>query len=162
MPNPAWNATTHSSAYTLSPNVSLIPALNNAATVYFRLVDSSLTSASGGAVGTGGTDRVDNVTITGSALAIWQPSSGSNNWDGTTPSWLTSLGFTGDVTNNWASFDNTGLGNGSLVNIVGSLSAQGISVSNSSGSTYTFSGGMVTASVLAMSGSGALVVNTAL
>ncbi len=163
-PNTPWNATTYNPAYTFTVNLSSVPALNNTQSVYFRLVDNSTLEAANytSTVGTGGTDRVDNVTITGSALAIWQPSSGSNNWDGTTPSWSTSSGFTADVTNNWASFDNTGLGNGSLVNIVGSQSTQGISVSNSSGSTYTFSGGTVNAALLAMSGSGALVLNSVL
>jgi fibronectin-binding autotransporter adhesin len=164
-PNLVWSATSaHNSAYTIANNLSSIPGLNNAPTVYFRVVDNSTVDAQNllTTVGTAGTDRVDNVTITGFPFAIWQPSSGGNNWDGSTPSWSTSSGFTANVTNNWASFDNTGLANGSLVNIVGAQSTQGISVSNSAGSTYTFSGGMVTASVLAMSGSGALVVNTML
>ncbi len=47
----------------LSRSLSGITALNNQANVYFRLIDLSMTSASGGSVGTGGTDRVDNFTI---------------------------------------------------------------------------------------------------
>jgi hypothetical protein len=62
-PNPVWNATTASPIYTFSYDLSNITALNNAATVYFRLTDSSATSANGGTVGTGGTDRVDNFTV---------------------------------------------------------------------------------------------------
>ncbi len=62
-PNPAWNATTSSSLYTTTDDLSSISALDNAATVYFRLVDSSTVSANGGTVASGGTDRVDNVII---------------------------------------------------------------------------------------------------
>lgn len=40
-------------------------ALDNQATVYFRLMMTSTVSVNGGTVGSGGTDRVDNVTITG-------------------------------------------------------------------------------------------------
>lgn len=164
-PNLVWSATAaHNSAYTFNFNLSSIPALNNASSVYFRMVDNSTVDAQNltTTVGTAGTDRVDNVTIAGSPFAVWQPTGGNNNWDGLTPSWSTSSGFTANVTNNWASFDNTGLANGSLVKIVGAQSTQGISVSNSSGSTYTFSGGTVSASALTMSGGGALVLNTAL
>ena len=59
-------------------------------------------------------------------------------------------------------FSNSGLTNGSLVNISGSQSPALVTVSNSSGSTYTFSGGTVNASSLNMTGGGALVVNTTL
>ncbi|HEY3900569.1 MAG TPA: PEP-CTERM sorting domain-containing protein [Chthoniobacter sp.] len=63
-PNPAWNATTSSSTYTFTPDLSSTgTALNNDATVSFRLVDETTVSASGGTVGTGGTDRVDNVIV---------------------------------------------------------------------------------------------------
>ncbi len=119
--NPAWSGTAaHDSVYTVTPNLFSAAALNNSPTVYFRLVDCSTLPANATSTpGTAGTDRVNNVTITGFPFAIWQPTAGSNNWDGSTPSWSTSSGFTANVTNNWASFDNTGLANGSLVNIVG-------------------------------------------
>lgn len=62
-PNPAWNTTTPSSAYSFSYDLSSVTALDNASDVYFRLVDTSTTSANGGTVGTAGTDRVDNFTV---------------------------------------------------------------------------------------------------
>ena len=62
-PNPVWNTTTASSIYTFTYDLSSIAALDNANTVYFRLTDSSTTSANGGTVATAGTSRVDNFTI---------------------------------------------------------------------------------------------------
>jgi hypothetical protein len=67
-PNPAWNATTSSSAYTFSDNLSSITALNNDATIYLRLADASTVSANGATVASGGTDRVDNVIVQGSPV----------------------------------------------------------------------------------------------
>lgn len=63
-----------------SPNVashysfdlSSVSALNNQATVFFRLVDTSTTSANGATVTTAGSDRVDNFTVNG-ATAIPEP-----------------------------------------------------------------------------------------
>ncbi len=62
-PNPTWNGTTHSSIYTFNYDLSSITALNNQSTVYFRVVDTSTTSAGGGTVASGGTDRIDNFII---------------------------------------------------------------------------------------------------
>ncbi len=68
-PNPVWNSTTASSLYTFTPSlVSLGGALDNATTVSFRLIDASTTSAAGGTVGTGGTDRVDNFVVSASPV----------------------------------------------------------------------------------------------
>ena len=66
-PNTPWTSVpgTPNPAYTFTQDLSSLTALNNAATVYFRFTDNSTVSANGGAVGTGGTDRVDNVTVTG-------------------------------------------------------------------------------------------------
>lgn len=64
LPPGTWNSTTYDPQYLLSFDLSGITALNNAATVYFRLVDSSTTSASGGTVNvTAGASRVDNFTV---------------------------------------------------------------------------------------------------
>lgn len=63
-PNVGWNPTTSSSVYTLTADLSAIPALDNLSTVYFRFTMDSTVSANGGVVATGGTSRVDNVTIT--------------------------------------------------------------------------------------------------
>jgi len=62
-PNPSWGASTGSGAYTLGYDLSGITAVDNAASVYFRLTDTDTTSTSGGTVGTGGTDRIDNFTV---------------------------------------------------------------------------------------------------
>jgi hypothetical protein len=62
-PNASWNNLTYQSAYTLSYDLSAIPAVNNAASLTFRLVNTSTVSANGGVVATGGTDRVDNFTV---------------------------------------------------------------------------------------------------
>ncbi len=62
-PNPTWSAGTAQPIYTMTEDLSSIAALNNQGTVYFRLVDDSTSSANGGTVGTGGTDRVDNFTV---------------------------------------------------------------------------------------------------
>ena len=75
----------HNSAATMSADLSVVPSLNNAATLYFRLIDLDTTSANGGTVGnTGtnsGTDRVDNFTVTGVSsvplpAAVWLLGSG--------------------------------------------------------------------------------------
>lgn len=65
-PNPVWNGTTSSPIYTTNYDLSGITALNNQPIVYFRLIDASTVSASGGVVGTGGTCRIDNFAVTGS------------------------------------------------------------------------------------------------
>jgi len=70
-PNTPWNASTYNSAYTFSDDLSAVSALNNQSTVFFRLVDNSTVSASGGTVGTLGTDRVDNFVV--SAAPVPEP-----------------------------------------------------------------------------------------
>ena len=73
-PNPTWGAT-FSGLYTTSFNLSSVIALNQAATVAFRLVDMNTTSLAGGTVASGGTDRVDNFTVT--ALPVPEPAVGA-------------------------------------------------------------------------------------
>jgi hypothetical protein len=58
-----WSTVTFSPASHFSIDLSSYTDLNNAANVYFRLTDTSTTSANGGTVATGGTDRLDNFTI---------------------------------------------------------------------------------------------------
>lgn len=62
-PNPVWNSTTSSSLYSFAFDLSSVTAVDNQATVYFRLTDASTTSAGGGTVAAGGTDRVDNLAV---------------------------------------------------------------------------------------------------
>jgi hypothetical protein len=74
-PNTPWTSVsgTPNPAYTITENLSSLTALTNAATVYFRITDNSTVSANGGAVGSGGTDRVDNFTVT--ATGVPEPGS---------------------------------------------------------------------------------------
>lgn len=63
----SWNSS--------SFDLNLITALNNVSTVYFQLIDESATSASGGPVGTTGTDRVDNFIVSGDKITTSVPDS---------------------------------------------------------------------------------------
>jgi hypothetical protein len=62
-----WNGTTPNALgnTSFSDDLSTIVALNNASSVFIRLVDLNTTSIAGAAVGSGGTDRIDNVVISG-------------------------------------------------------------------------------------------------
>ena len=60
-PNVAWTSSSYNPAFTFSP--ALAGAVDNQASVWFRLIDVSTISANGGAVATTGTDRVDNFTV---------------------------------------------------------------------------------------------------
>ena len=66
-PNPVWNATTGSPIYTFGP-IAGPAALDNQANVFFRLIDKSTVSSSGGTVAAAGTDRIDNVIISGTEV----------------------------------------------------------------------------------------------
>ena len=58
-----WTPATYNSSFTHTFDLSSVTALDNASSVYFRLVDNSTTSIGGSTVGTGGTDRVDNFLV---------------------------------------------------------------------------------------------------
>ncbi|MCX8090053.1 MAG: PEP-CTERM sorting domain-containing protein [Verrucomicrobiae bacterium] len=62
-PNAAWNNTTYVPAYHYSFDLSSVTALNNAPTVYFRLVQSSPVTAGGGSPSATGTSRIDNFEV---------------------------------------------------------------------------------------------------
>ncbi len=62
-PNPTWTSGTHLDEYFYEFDLSGITALDDQATLFLRLVDMSTVSANGGSVGSGGTSRVDNVTM---------------------------------------------------------------------------------------------------
>ena len=62
-PNVAWTSATYNPAFTLTLDLSSVTALNNQATVYIRLVNTSTTSTGGGTVATAGTERVDNFSV---------------------------------------------------------------------------------------------------
>jgi hypothetical protein len=67
-PNTTWNPTTSNPVYTFTPDLSAISALSDQATLYFRLSDTDTVSANNGTVAAGGTSRVDNVIVSGTAI----------------------------------------------------------------------------------------------
>jgi hypothetical protein len=69
-PNPTWSSSSPTALYTFTQNLSSIAALNGQSNIYFRLIDTSTVSANGGAVGTGGTDRIDNFSVSGAPVAV--------------------------------------------------------------------------------------------
>jgi len=58
-----WSVSVTNSATRYTNDLSGVAALNNAPTVYIRLVCASTVSASGGTVAAAGTDRLDNFTV---------------------------------------------------------------------------------------------------
>jgi hypothetical protein len=68
-PNTAWSSSgSPNLAFRFNYNLSSITALNNVSTVYFQLVDMASTNPTNGVVGTSGTDRIDNFTVTGAQI----------------------------------------------------------------------------------------------
>lgn len=59
----SWNASSEVTATHFTFDLSAVPSLSNAATVYFRLTDNGTVSVNGGTVAVGGTSRVDNFII---------------------------------------------------------------------------------------------------
>lgn len=68
--NVSWSSTTPHTNPLDHFKFDLSTALNNASTAYFRLIDTSTTSINGGTVGTSGTSRIDNFTITGDPVPL--------------------------------------------------------------------------------------------
>jgi hypothetical protein len=58
-----WSSSTANSASDFTVDLSSITALDNQANVILQFLDTSTTSAGGGTVASGGTDRIDNVDI---------------------------------------------------------------------------------------------------
>lgn len=68
-PNSPWSsAGSPNAVFSFSRDLSSITALNNQANIYLRLVMNSTTATNGSPVGTGGTNRVDNVAITATSV----------------------------------------------------------------------------------------------
>jgi hypothetical protein len=124
-----WNNATPNAAgtTTFSFDLSSVTALNNAATVYFRVVDNSTTSISGGAVGTGGTSRVDNITVSGFTIFPINLLSfnGSLNNNSVSLSWAT----TNEV--NTSGFEIQRSANGRDFSTISFVSAKGSLINNS-------------------------------
>lgn len=68
----AWSSSLAITSTSYSFDLSAITALDNSASIYFRLVDASTVSAGGATVATGGTSRLDNFTVT--AAPVPEPS----------------------------------------------------------------------------------------
>ena len=72
--NDAWSPTAGVNPVSFhSFDFTGISAVENAATVYFRIVDNSTVSINGGTVAAGGTGRLDNITV--SANPVPEPAS---------------------------------------------------------------------------------------
>jgi hypothetical protein len=72
-PNPTWSGVSGSALYTFTQNLASIDALENQTIAFFRLIDSSAISANGGTVASGGTNRVDNFTVSASVAPVPVP-----------------------------------------------------------------------------------------
>lgn len=62
-----WSAATPHPEYQTGP-VLLPPGVDDQTVVYFRLIDISTVSANGGTVAAGGTNRVDNIIVSGTYI----------------------------------------------------------------------------------------------
>lgn len=72
-PNTPWSASgSQNGAFSFSQDLSSLTALNNQASVYFRLVmtDTAPAGGSGSTFSSNGTDRVDNVLVTASPVPL--------------------------------------------------------------------------------------------
>ena len=67
-----WGTGAYISNYHYNIDLSSVSAIENQSAAYFRLMVSSPTAINGAGIGTGGTSRVDNFTV--SATAIPEPS----------------------------------------------------------------------------------------
>ena len=79
-----WSSSSYNAASTRSLDLSSVTALNNATTVYIRLVSVNTTSINGGTVATNGTSRVDNFQVDGSYInpsTDYFRSAQSGNWN---------------------------------------------------------------------------------
>ncbi|MGL2966865.1 YDG domain-containing protein [Flavobacterium sp. XGLA_31] len=65
--NDSWSATNFKSISNRTFDLTALTALNNKTAVYFRVVSTGTVAINGSAVGTGGTSRIDNFTVTGIA-----------------------------------------------------------------------------------------------
>lgn len=61
--NAAWSAGLYNPASTYTFDLSTVSALDNQASVFVRLIDSSTVAINGGTVAAGGTSRIDNFTV---------------------------------------------------------------------------------------------------
>jgi fibronectin-binding autotransporter adhesin len=155
-------------------NLSGITALDNQSSVYFRLVNYDTVNVinNGQAVQSGGTDRIDNIIVSGVAPGA---ASGSLTFDptatagGTASTQFTTLstvknfidsGLGTDVAyadGNAVTFSNAGVG--AVVVQAAGVSPSSVAVTNTTG-TYTFSGGSINGTTaVTKTGAGTLVLS---
>jgi len=117
-----WNSTTSNSSSTRTISLAGVSALNNAANIYIRLVQTNTSSINAGTVATTGTGRVDNVTITGTASTGSTPEAPAIT-SATTASATVGIAFNYTITasNNATSYAATGLPAGLTVNSTSGL-----------------------------------------
>ncbi len=68
-PAVSWSSAVPVLTTSYSYDLSAITSLNNDSSIYFRFVVNTTTSINGGTVGTGGTNRVDNIVISAAVPA---------------------------------------------------------------------------------------------
>ncbi len=158
-------------AQNLSFNLSGIAAVANQASVYFRFVNYDTISVSGATVASGGTNRLDNVVLSGvvpggaSGVLTFDPAATAG---GTASTMFTTAAtvknFIDSGTNvdvayvdgNAVTFSNLGVG--PVVVQAAGVNPSSVAVTNTTG-TYTFSGGAINGSTgLTKSGAGTLVL----
>lgn len=64
----AWSSGTPVSSTSFSFDLSAISEIDDSSIVYFRVTDVATTSANGGTVASGGTSRIDNFLVSGTAI----------------------------------------------------------------------------------------------
>jgi PEP-CTERM motif-containing protein len=69
-----WSNSIYEAQSAYSFNLSSITAIANDSTVDFRLTVSDQNSANGGTVATGGTDRIDDLLVSGTSISVPEPS----------------------------------------------------------------------------------------
>lgn len=69
----SWTSGTPITTTSYSFDLSGVSALNDASTVFFRIIDTGTASINGGSVAAAGTGRIDNFTLTATALPVPEP-----------------------------------------------------------------------------------------
>jgi hypothetical protein len=121
-----WSSGTGITATTFTFDLSSVPALNNAANVYFRVTNTGTTSVNGSTVAATGTGRIDNFSVSGFTifpLGLTSFNAALNN-STVNLSWAT----TNEV--NTAGFEIQRSANGKDFNTISVVSAKGALLTN--------------------------------